>query len=620
MAKRIFISFLGTGRYTPCWYTVNGKKLTEEPVRFVQEAMVRHFCMNESSPWTAEDRILIFCTHYSDINKKDGAKETNWCDNNRFSEYGLEHFLKGMAEQGLQPQVEMVEIPSGFNEQEVWGIFSTVYDKLKEVLTDAETGMRIKGEIYFDVTHAFRSIPLFSLVLFNHTKVLLGAQLKAIKYGAFEAAPDIIDPSTGKPSAEPKVAPILDLTSIARLQTYNQLANDFKEFGKIKNLGQELKSLKGLPNDAIEYLNLAINSLHEYITTSSLKKLKAGEFIEQFYDSIDQVISRDDVLRPFKNILLELKESLSDFSGGNANVEAAIRWSYRYDLLTQAYALADEYIISRVVEHVKVLIPRALSKQFHRDFVSAILSINDDRFQKPSGTVKTYYKEATRIRQLPLVQQLKDYASTVNWCRNELAHATGQIQYKTFINNFRCVKECLEILNSEAAQHPITEQMLTAQEAPCDTPQVETEATAAAPAAAPSNSEGPSADNAQAPSPQEQPASAPPKKLLINLSKPVSKTWDDRQRKAASRFADEIIDVNYKRPFWDSTDDEVKSLAQKCVDKILGMGDPQQITVHITGFDTAFIFHLVTLLKKKGVRCVTSVRNSDKLFIQFREY
>ena len=101
MAKRIFISFLGTGRYTPCWYTVNGKKLTEEPVRFVQEAMVRHFCMNESSPWTAEDRILIFCTHYSDINKKDGAKETNWCDNNRFSEYGLEHFLKGMAEQGL---------------------------------------------------------------------------------------------------------------------------------------------------------------------------------------------------------------------------------------------------------------------------------------------------------------------------------------------------------------------------------------------------------------------------------------------------------------------------------------------------------------------------------------
>lgn len=614
MARKVFISFLGAGRYSDCWYTVDGKRLTQQPVRFVQEAMVRHLCMDEASPWSRDDRILIFCTHYSDINKKDGAKEINWCDNNRFSPFGLEHYLKGLTSQGLQPLVEMVEIPSGFNEREIWGIFSVVYDKLKEVLTDGVTGQRVKGELYFDVTHAFRSIPLFSLVLFNHARVLLGARLKAIKYGAFEAAPDIIDPSTGKPSSAPKEAPVLDLTSIARLQTFNQLANDFKEFGKIKNLGHELSFLKGLPGDAIGQLREAINLLHEHITTSSQKRLKAGKFIELFNDSIDQVIERDDVLLPFKNILLELKASLTDFHGGNANIEAAIKWSHRYDLVTQAYTLADEYIISRVLETVTTMIPQGLEKKRHRDFVSAILAMSDAQFMSPRGDIKTHYHEAMRIRQLPLVQQLLPNTMKINWCRNELAHATGQVPYNTFVNNYACIERCLEILKSQAS--PVENEPTVMPPAAPPRPTVQHKVDTAA-------ADGPTPEpreNIPATSAQAAPAGTRAERLLINLSRPKSTEWADRHKKAASNYADTIIDLTYRRPDWDSPDNEVKDLAKKCADKVLAQGDPRQTTVNITGFDTAFIFQVVAMLKDKGVRCVASIYNRDKVFIQFREY
>lgn len=441
MARRIFISFLGTGNYTPCVYAIEGRPLTSNPVRFVQEALVRHFCMDEGSPWKADDRILVFCTHFSDINGKRGAVEINWRDN-YLKPHGLEYRLNLLKEQGLAPSVEMTLIPSGFNEQEVWGIFSTVYDKLKEVLTDPETGQVMKGELYFDVTHAFRSIPLFAMVLFNHTKVLLGTELKAIKYGAFEA-PD----SNG-------YTPVLDLTSIAQLQTYNQLANDFKEFGKIKNLSSELhKTTDSTGDTSIYLLSRAIAQLHEYIMTVNQNKIREGSFIDSFNQNIDEIIQREDIAQPFKNILLELKNSLQSFKGDNANIEAAIRWAHKYDMLMQAYTLAREYIIARVLKYVADETPQQLTKDKDRqEFISGILSLSEKTLQNKNGKLKgnllKYKKEALDIWDLQIVAELNGPYTKLKSNRDSLDHALGKYSYQVLSDEFlKHFEKCVEIIN-----------------------------------------------------------------------------------------------------------------------------------------------------------------------------
>ena len=65
MARKVFISFLGSNNYLETYYSFEGKK-SEHPVRFIQEDLVKRLC-NE---WTKDDRILIFCT--------DDSKTKNW--------------------------------------------------------------------------------------------------------------------------------------------------------------------------------------------------------------------------------------------------------------------------------------------------------------------------------------------------------------------------------------------------------------------------------------------------------------------------------------------------------------------------------------------------------------
>ena len=151
MARKVFVSFLGTNNYLNTHYELNGE--VSKPVRFIQDALIDFICKE----WTENDLILIFCT-----GGENGSEKLNWFDNGhtRFNEsenlerVGLQTIINN---KNLNAQVSNKIIPEGFSEDEIWNIFDIVYEQLKE-----------NDEIYFDVTHAFRSIPMFSTVLFNY--------------------------------------------------------------------------------------------------------------------------------------------------------------------------------------------------------------------------------------------------------------------------------------------------------------------------------------------------------------------------------------------------------------------------------------------------------------------
>ena len=391
MARKVFISFLGTNNYVECRYIFN--ETISEPVRFVQEALIAQICKG----WTENDRIFIFCTSKQSTGVN-GAKELNWFDNGQSRIYddceriGLLHRLTDLKHSlGLAAVVEEVDIEAGFSEDEIWDIFNTVYHKLTP-----------GDEIYFDVTHAFRSIPLFSVVLFNYSKFMIGTRLKSIVYGAFEKLGTALE--VRKIPKDERLAPVIDLTNIARLQEYNQVASGLKDFGKVKQITSVIM------DDAFRELSASVTELDEYIATIDLNKIKNGKYITKFRNSYKFIKRKGKLVEPICNILDKLQNETSDFVSGDdfRNIVAAINWTIKHDMLMQTFPLTQEYLNLHVADIYKDMKPDSLSKKEYREFISDILGMPKEDFNARNWdySLANYPDVADLLSKEPLIKEL----------------------------------------------------------------------------------------------------------------------------------------------------------------------------------------------------------------------
>lgn len=453
MTRKIFISFLGTNNYVECKYSIDGE--ASSPVRFIQEALIERLCRE----WTEEDRILIFCTSRETTGEK-GSKEFNWLDNGheRISDesekIGLEHRLLDLQNRiGLKSTIEQFDIEAGFTEDEIWGIFNTVYSKLQP-----------NDEIYFDVTHALRSIPLFSIVLFNYSKFMKGTQLKSIHYGAFEQLGPAF--KVKEMPMEQRIAPVIDLTNIARLQEYNQIASGLKNFGKVKRLKEVIMGGgNAYPDQTIANLCKSISELDEYIATINLREIEKGNFIANFRNILKSVRKRKDIAAPIKNILNELNRETEDFVSQKdyKNIEAAINWTIKHDMLMQAYPLAAEYIIHQISIKFGGKKPKELSNKQFRMFVGAIIGMSEEDFQSPEnwkGDVAEHVDVAKEIADDSLIKEIRQLYAPIREARNSLAHGNGTIKYADLQKGIQNIIECLQYLNPNYKEYPSTKYVI----------------------------------------------------------------------------------------------------------------------------------------------------------------
>ena len=207
MARKVFISFLGTGGYSNGRYS-HGKYLSPE-TRFIQVATLQYI-NNQISPWRPEDKVVILLTK--------SAEKRNW-DN-----YGAKD-KDGFYYRGLKDRLEelqypfsitpLKDIPIGGTEKEILDIFSTLFDAVED-----------GDELFFDVTHGFRSLPMLALVMGNYAKFLKKAlKVKSITYGAYEAR-------------EKNVSPIVNLQVLSELQDWTFAAADYIENGNANRLAK----------------------------------------------------------------------------------------------------------------------------------------------------------------------------------------------------------------------------------------------------------------------------------------------------------------------------------------------------------------------------------------------
>ena len=452
MSRKVFISFLGTNNYVQCRYDIGG--VVSAPVRFVQEALIEYYCKD----WTEDDRILIFCTS-KEKTGENSSKEINWLDNgqSRISEesekIGLQHRLHDLqARIGLKAEIEEHDIEAGFSEEEIWSIFDTVVTKLQA-----------DDKIYFDVTHAFRSIPLFSIVLFNYSRFMMGTQLVSIMYGAFEKLGPAF--KVKELPVKERVAPVIDLTNIARLQEYNQIASNLKDFGKAKRLKEAILAEQESSSDqAIRNLSKSISQLDEYIATIDLKEIKSGKFISTFRSNYKNVKKRKEIAGPIINILGELYKETEDFVTRDdyRNIEVAINWTIRHDMLMQAYPLSAEYIILRASDMFRGIKPARLTSKQFRMFVSSILGMSDEDFTSRNwkDVLSEYPKVADEIADDPVIKELRPKYDVIRRSRNSLAHGNGVIKYEELRKGIPHIINCIKYLNANYEQYPSTKFIL----------------------------------------------------------------------------------------------------------------------------------------------------------------
>ena len=117
--------------------------------------------------------------------------------------------------------------------------------------------------------------------------------------------------------------------------------------------------------------------------------------------------------------------------------------------------------------------------------------------------------------------------------------------------------------------------------------------------------------------------------MFINLSNHPSDIWDETQLAAAQAYG-EVKDYPFPAISPEMSSDEVKKLAEECVEEILKIFG-KDITVHVMG-EMTFTFMVVTRLKEMEIKCVASTterkvtmkddgtKSSVFSFVKFREY
>lgn len=347
MARKVFLSFLGTGNYKECCY--ESKEMGQsKTVKFVQEAIVDLYCKD----FTSKDKAYIFLT-------KD-AEKTHW------------KTLKSILETKNIEFIGVKDTPEGYSEDEIWSIFESVFNVLKE-----------DDEITLDVTHGFRSLPMLQIVLLNYAKSLKNIEVKNILYGAFEALGPSYNIEKRIPNANERIAPLLDLTSFSAIQDWTFAAESFIQTGQTKtitslskeNIKPILIESKGQDETArsIRWVMNSIKEIELTISTNRGKMISEEKKLIQVQEKLEELIKNDSsVFAPLKPILKQINNKFLPFDE-KPHWEASVEWCIEHGLIQQGITQLQEGIIS----HVCSLNNLNSSNLKHREIVGQAFNILD---------------------------------------------------------------------------------------------------------------------------------------------------------------------------------------------------------------------------------------------------
>ena len=337
MARKVFISILGSSNYGVCKYAKDDYISSE--VRYIQEATLEY--LGRQEPWTSSDKAYILLTK-----GERGSYAKNWLDNghrdratnNIIESYGLKTCLDNM---NLPYPVEPIcDLPNGDNEDEIWEIFNKVFSHIEQ-----------EDELYFDLTHGFRYLPMLILVLGNYSKFLKNVKVKSITYGNFEGR-----------NLDSNTAQIVDLLPLSVLQDWTYAAGQYLDSGNVDKLVQlceseyklVLRDTKGADQDARklrDFTTALANVIEERQACRGMSIYNSTSFnrLEEISNGIEST-----TITPLNPVFQKIKESFECFDRDQniLNCYHAARWCYDNKMYQQAATMLQDFVISYMCHRI----------------------------------------------------------------------------------------------------------------------------------------------------------------------------------------------------------------------------------------------------------------------------
>lgn len=555
MARKVFISFLGTGNYNPCVYEKNG--FHSDQVLYIQEATLDY--LGCKTDWTPSDACYILLTPK--------AEAAHWGDTYTNPFNGQVRPNEGLGirlgKMNLPMPVTPVRgLPENGSEDAIWSIFSTMFSLVQD-----------EDELYIDITHAFRYLPMLMLVFTSYSHFLKATQIKSITYGNWDARVE-----REMNGVKSDVAPIVDLLPLASIQDWAYAAGQYVHGGNTKWLlhlsGNALSPmLRGNDNKARKDANnvrKTIKYLDDYV--KMLRTCRGGDIyqaklITNLIRTADQV--DDAIIAP----LIPIFEKITEFARkGNTepsymNIFDAVDWCIEKGLNQQAVTLLKEGI------NTKLCIDNGLdwTNLDNRNLIASQL-----HHTKESADTKKQTAETNRKPNIFEEWAMLD--DIIGQTRNDYNHGgmrRGSKEFDFFENEVKELNEKAKLILAKGAA--------TYQE-----------------------------------------------EVFINLTNHPSDKWDEAQVKAAQAYGD-IVDLPFPNIDPDADAKEIKDMAEEYCQKVIEAAKDREPIVLLMG-EMNFTYALLKRLRSQSIICLatTTQRISTDLpdgtkqstfkFVKFRLY
>lgn len=567
MARKVFISVLGTNPYRKCIYFKGDFKATE--TRFIQRATLEMLTRDES--WNAEtDKGFILLT--------EKAKTANWliANNSRKNRDGVEEPYTCLHDELIEAQLPLeitpVDISDGKDEKEMWEIFENVFHLLEE-----------GDELYFDLTHGFRYLPMLVLVLGNYAKFLRNVSVQSLTYGNYEAAGG---------SENPKLAPFVDITPLSVLQDWTNASSDFLRHGDasrlkglcMKELKPILRETRGADVTAQSFRHLAetLSSFADNLRFCRGLSIYSGEDVVKLRESLKGV--EDRYLKALIPLLDNVASSVKGFTSDNVvNLLRASELCLRYGNYQASVTLMQEGMVSFFcVRHGIPIEKDKLRELVGRAITKKLLYFNEKLQEYRAQPDSTLEQKIDEICDDELLTRefVNEYSNLGN-VRNDMNHA-GMRSVRTPLTVRKLqsnIERCMKLVSGfyGGVVHK-----------------------------------------------------KPEHSLFINLSNHPSSLWGEGQLAEAKKLG-EIVDMEFPVVNPCATTMELDEVAQKLVDDIRKLAGENNITVHVMG-EMSLTYKVVQRLISWGIRCVCSTTQrivtedadgrkvTEFHFEQFRDY
>ena len=313
-------------------------------------------------------------------------------------------------------EFEKVIIPFGTNYQEFWEIFE------KMANLDVES-----KDVYLDLTHGFRSIPLFISTVMNFFEKVKNAKIKGVYYGMYDVKDDI--------------KPVVDLLPILEMNSWVEGFTIFKEYGDSRKIGKLIQD---------KYDDLPVEKKREYQNLRKLPKVlekssKAFGFtaIDFYVKSLNDVVNVSKNLEPIplslkamEFLIKEIENSSKTFQDISKNWEKQLKLAEIYfekNRYSQSLTALRESLITFVLEETgmdwenKDLREKKLGKllsersKIPRNELTVLMEQIKDFRNKPShGFIAGNFSEDKLNQSIDTLKQFIEKASKIMFSNPDL--------------------------------------------------------------------------------------------------------------------------------------------------------------------------------------------------------